>query len=73
MAHTDRVPLSVGKHGRKGRSLHIEESVEGTGLGISGSILTVISTTVGLEPHREWTNKEVMVYEAGCSLTEPSL
>ena len=73
MAHTDRVPPSVGKHERKGGSLHIEERVEGAGLGIRSSILTVISTTVGLEPHREWTNNEVMFYEAGCSLTEPRL
>lgn len=37
---------------------------ERAGLGIRDSILTVISTAVGFEPHREWTNKEIMVYEA---------
>lgn len=40
------------------------ERAERAGLGIHGSVLTVVSTTLGLELHREWTNKEAMVYEA---------
>lgn len=52
------------EHKIKGRSLQREERAERAGLGISGSVLTVIRATVGFEPHRECTHKEIMVYEA---------